>query len=121
MLNGIEVLNESYVPMDFPADLFFGYIICLTLTVIFCWATIQCIKNDTYGLFGIIVFGALTILCFTLFVDFLKTGMKIQGSPSDIVQYQVTISDNVSMVEFNERYDVISVEGKIYTIVEKEK
>jgi hypothetical protein len=40
--------------------------------------------------------------------------------PSDIKQYKVTISDSVSMVEFNEKYDVIEVEGKIYTIREKE-
>ena len=55
-----------------------------------------------------------------LFVACFTTGLKIEGSPSDIKQYQVTISDDVSMVEFNKRYDVISVEGKIWTIVEKE-
>ena len=31
------------------------------------------------------------------------------NQPSDIKQYQVTISDDVSMVEFNERYEVIEV------------
>ena len=118
MLNGIEVLNERYVPLDFPTDLFFGYIVCLILAVIFCWATIKLMKDNI--IFGVVVFGALTMLSFFLFVACFKTGLKIEGSPSDIKQYQVTISDNVSMVEFNERYDVISVEGKIWTIVEKE-
>ena len=34
--------------------------------------------------------------------------------------YQVTISDEVKMIEFNEKYDIIDVNGKIYTIREKE-
>lgn len=118
MLNGIEVLNENYVPLDFPTDLFLGYIVCLTLAVIFCWATIKLMKDGI--VFGVVVFGVLTMLSFVIFIACFTTGLKIEGSPSDIKQYQVTISDDVSMVEFNERYDVINVEGKIWTIVEKE-
>ena len=118
MLNGIEVLNERYVPLDFPTDLFFGYVVCLILAVIFCWATIKLMKDSI--IFGVVVFGALTMLSFFLFVACFTTGLKIEGSPSNIKQYQVTISDDVSMVEFNERYEVIKVEGKIWTIVEKE-
>ena len=34
-------------------------------------------------------------------------------------QYKVTIDDNVSMNEFNEKYEVVSQEGKIYTIRER--
>ena len=33
--------------------------------------------------------------------------------------YKVTIDDNVSMNEFNEKYEIVSQEGKIYTIREK--
>ena len=38
----------------------------------------------------------------------------------DTTYYQVIIDDSVSMVEFNEKYDIVEVEGKIYTIKEKE-
>lgn len=34
-------------------------------------------------------------------------------------QYKVTISDEVSMNEFTEKYDIISQEGRIYTVREK--
>lgn len=34
--------------------------------------------------------------------------------------YQVIINDSVSMVEFYEKYDIVGVEGRIYTIKEKE-
>lgn len=34
-------------------------------------------------------------------------------------QYKVTISDDVLMTEFLERYEIIETEGKIYTVREK--
>ena len=34
-------------------------------------------------------------------------------------QYKVTIDDSVSLNEFNEKYEVISQEGKIYTVRER--
>ena len=34
-------------------------------------------------------------------------------------QYKVTVSDEVSMTEFLERYEIIETEGKIYTVKEK--
>ena len=36
-------------------------------------------------------------------------------------KYKVTISDEVNFNDFQERYEVISQEDKIYTIKEKEK
>ena len=35
--------------------------------------------------------------------------------------YKVTIDDNVSMNEFNEKYEIINQEGKIYTIRERKQ
>lgn len=37
------------------------------------------------------------------------------------VQYKVTLSDEVSLNDFLERYEILEQEGKIYTIVEKEE
>ena len=34
-------------------------------------------------------------------------------------RYKVTIDDTVSMNEFNEKYEIVSQEGKIYTVREK--
>ena len=47
-------------------------------------------------------------------------GYNIQSSPSDIKEYQVTIDESVSMVDFTSKYDIIRVDGEIYTIQEKE-
>lgn len=34
-------------------------------------------------------------------------------------RYQVTVSDSVSMNEFQNKYEIIEVEGKIYTVRER--
>ena len=107
MLNGIEVLNESYVNKDFPLWILIFVIILLVIGV-FCIFGIE-MKTKLIGILS------LTICLICLFC-----GIIIANKPSNIKQYQVTISDDVSIVEFNERYDVIDVEGKIWTIVEKE-
>lgn len=36
-------------------------------------------------------------------------------------QYQVTVDDSVSMNEFQNKYEIIKVEGKIYTVKERVK
>lgn len=44
----------------------------------------------------------------------------LQDTPIEYkTQYQVTVADTVSMNEFTERYSIISVDGKIYTVEEK--
>ena len=45
---------------------------------------------------------------------------KIEEQPTGKYQYQVAIDDTVVMSEFYDKYEVIEVEGKIYTIREKE-
>ena len=108
MLNGIEVLNEVEMYKDFPTWIILTLGLCFGVGV----GLICCFKVKT------VVVGA--ILCLIGFLA-LSYGLYINSQLSGIVQYQVTISDDVSMVEFNERYDVIKVEGKIWTIVEKEE
>lgn len=44
----------------------------------------------------------------------------LQDTPIEYkTQYQVTVDDTVSMNEFTERYNIISIEDKIYTVEEK--
>ena len=108
MLNGIEVLNKVEMYKEFPMILLIPFVVFLILGV--CMIYQNGLKNK--------ILAILFLLCCLIS---LISGLLINSQLSGVVQYQVTISDNVSMVEFNEKYDVISVEGKIYTIVEKEK
>ena len=45
---------------------------------------------------------------------------KTTEQPTGKYQYQVAIDDTVVMSEFYDKYEVIEVEGKIYTIREKD-
>jgi hypothetical protein len=47
-------------------------------------------------------------------------GFGLQTPTEYETQYKVTVSDEVSMVEFHEKYEIIKTEGKIYTVREKE-
>ena len=38
----------------------------------------------------------------------------------DYIEYKATVSDEVSMNEFYEKYEVVDQEGKIYTVRERE-
>lgn len=57
---------------------------------------------------------------FTSFVGgFLFTAL-LCSNPNLYNRYEVTVSDDVSLNEFLERYDIVSVRGDIYTVKEKE-
>ena len=45
---------------------------------------------------------------------------NINGPAPDEIRYKVTVSDEVSLNEFLSRYEIIDVEGKIYTVKEVE-
>ena len=48
------------------------------------------------------------------------TAAKTQVDPIEYeTQYKVTIDETVSMTEFNEKYEVLEQEGKIYTVRER--
>ena len=114
MMNGIEVLNQSYLNngSDYANADTLVWLLILSLVLIGMGIGVACVDNKLTHIFGLIIIIAGFGLLFYTVAD--------SEQPSDIKQYQVTISDDVSMVEFNERYDVIDVEGKIWTIVEKE-
>lgn len=107
MINGIEVLNKIEMYQKFPITLIIIIFVFLLISVILTFK--DSLKNKIIAtLFAICALISLTV------------GLVINTQYSGIIQYQVTIDDSVSMVEFNEKYEVIDVEGKIWTIVEKE-
>ena len=116
MLNGIEVLNESYLSngSDYSNNsnlcifMLMGTIILFGIGLCMAWTSYSN-KIKSIGVFIMIC----SFVCHILSIIY-------SNQSSDIKQYQVTISDDVSMTEFNEKYEVIKVEGKIYTIREKE-
>lgn len=109
MLEGIEVLNKTEImcPPIWALALCFTIMI---LAIIF-FVTALDEKGD--------VLCILSIIFWLLFIGSFILCCVLQ-KPTGKYEYKVTIDDSVSMIEFNERYEIIEVEGRIYTIQEKE-
>lgn len=107
MINGITVLNESFILNECTSALRFAMVFCLI-----CGCVLVAIGIVDSKLIMSLIGASLIVILFSIAIYL--------SQPSDIKEYQVTIDDSVSMVEFNERYEVIKVEGKIYTIREKD-
>lgn len=120
MLKGIEILDQIEVNINYEPVWWLacaiGMVILLAAIAI---GVINCVNHQgTFGEFVVITtLGVMT--GFALFA-FTASISRI-FNPTDIqTQYKVTISDEVNLNEFNERYEIIDQEGKIYTIAEKE-
>ena len=98
--------------------------------------TFVCENTDFYGLIFVcilmIVIGIFWLVyfieekdIFTLFLSclFIISGILIMTDINDAdsikeTRYQVTVDDSVNMNDFLSRYEIIDVEGKIYTVKE---
>lgn len=111
MLEGITVLNE-FTANVFNADAFlWGFLISAIVIVGICIIA-AIINHDESWL----MIGAVLILpCLLFGVSCGDCFFAIEET-----QYKVLISEEVSMTEFNERYEIVDHEGQIFTIREKE-
>lgn len=96
-MNGVEVLNTIQ-----GKGLDVAFIVLAAVLLIF---AIILVCNDSE---------ILSVVCMTL-----AAACLIIASPQK-TQYKVTISDNVSFKEFNEKYEVIKKEGDIFTVEMRE-
>ena len=113
-MNGVEILStqEVEIEYDFNSTAFciaFG-IVCFIFII---YGIYQSIKfYDWIGYYivlGLILGIAIGLLVGTTF-----------GTPSKYeTQYKVAVSDEVLMNEFNEKYEIVEQEGKIYTVRER--
>ena len=108
MLQGVEILSQEVVNTVRCnySILIIGIIVSMSLGVFF-----SCLAKSYCGQ-AILFLGIFISLIFTL-TFFIPTG--------EYTQYKVTISDKVNFVEFNEKYEIISQDGEIYTIKEREE
>lgn len=115
MINGVTILNEelcnegSTVGHIISAIIF---IICVLLDILI---IITSIRERTYeGLYLLIP----AILCSILM--FLLTIITPKRLNDTYSKYEVTISDDVSLKEFTDKYSIIEQRGDIYVIKEKD-
>jgi hypothetical protein len=65
------------------------------------------------------VFSVIGAAMFVFGLVFTLRFYKIENPISYKIQYQVIADDSVSLNEFIENYNIISIDGKIYTVEEK--
>ena len=117
-MNGIEILSTAEVVTatapDWPAVGFvFGVMMLIAISLAI-WIGVEK-QSGTAGIksFLLVFVVALVVSVFTV----LATEQPISYE----THYKVIIDDNVSMNEFNEKYEIINQEGKIYTIRERKE
>ena len=111
LLEGMELLSVKDVSIPLLAGIL-TEIICLAIVVCSIYLLIMSFKKRDVivVLFSLLFIGSGVFLS-SLIVD--------EVTNSNFI-YKVAVSDSVSLNEFYENYEILEVDGKIYTIKEKE-
>lgn len=109
-MNGVIILNSYESLTNFDSILLMS-ILCVwflaaAIVALFALLKYGCDSWKKFAILAICV--VLTIVC----------GCLIPERKYEI-HYQVTVDDSVSMNEFQNKYEIIEVEGKIYTVRER--
>lgn len=117
MIEGVQVLSvyDTYT-FDFNLlSAFYGFAIVGFIGSIIYAANLDKINNETEHIYmlGSIILASLLVGVIV--------GRYVFPSKTMIREYKVITSDDVSLNDFMETYDIIDIDGKIYTIREKEK
>ena len=120
-MEGVEILSETIVYVTRYA---YWVLFAITGLVAICGFIIGGIGDSTSIKFSIkagfkgIFFGATVGLLLGAIVVFGNSPRPT--TEIDYIEYKVTISDEVGFNEFTEKYEIISQDGKIYTVRERE-
>lgn len=107
-MQGVEILSQEIIPItsntgcSFLVGVFVCFIIGVVLAILFSDGSLVLLMLAIGFCVGAVMYPASDV----------KTG--------EYIKYKVTISDDVPLNEFYERYEIINQEGRIYTIKEKE-
>lgn len=110
-MEGVTILAQEAV-RDFDFGVFIGMFFLITMG----FFAITIVALDIDEVSGIIAVAFISI------VIGLGAGLVTGHSANDpIPQYKVMISEEVSMVEFYEKYEIIDQEDLIFTVREKDQ
>lgn len=116
-MTGVEVLAVEEIAIGFAFNWseFWGMAILTFCILLALGCIIAIMENNWIPAIGFCILGLIMGVGLG-FVFGHGNGIPIEYEN----QYKVTISDEVSMNEFIEKYEIIEQEGKIYTVREKE-
>ena len=109
VIKGIDILSKTEIRdihiLEFVGLTLVSILIAFGLVL---WLDDKCDIDEIPIIFLVIFLGGM--MCLNGVLSSYKTGKY---------EYKVTISDEVSLNEFYDKYEIVDQEGKIYTIKEK--
>lgn len=112
MLDGITLLDAGTKVISYTWGWSWGGFIIAIIAIFLVVISILCLVD---GVGGEIFFIA------GIFVGMFSLFMFAHGKPAKtITTYSVIIDDSVLMTEFYDKYEVLNIQGKIFTITERE-
>ena len=113
MLDGITLLDTGTKVVSYTWGWSWGGFIAAIFAIFLIVVSIICMIDGTTG--GEIFFFA------GIFVGMLSLFIFVHAKPAKTINtYSVIIDDSVSMIEFYDKYEVLDIQGKIFTITERE-
>lgn len=109
LMNGVQVLSERTVNISGTLGLgIFVIILAIICLVVVIISYIEAEPSSSICIIGVIVFG------------FFGMDLICNNNPQHYTEYKVTINDNITYKEFTDKFNIISQEGRIYTVKLKE-
>ena len=112
-MSGVEILYTYPYIIEDGCSLFISFILTIVIAAISFFFFILVVGSFHPSILSVSIAFGLLIGIPSGYID--ADSRKVYGT-----EYKVTISDEVSMNEFLEKYEIINQEGKIYTVRERE-
>ena len=110
-MSGVEILNETAIATNSVGAVIVIVIGAIILVGSLIVSVDSCLDGDLLpvliGIFPLVISGL-----------YIGMGITKLNQPTE-THYQVLVDESVPLNEFYEKYEVIGVDGKIYTIKEK--
>lgn len=110
LMEGLEILSAKNSSIPIPLSFFLG-VLCFVVIVLSIYIVVCAIKEASFV--GVII--GLLFIGIGIFLNWTVINKIIKPTPI----YKVLVSDSVSMNEFYSKYEILNVDGKIYTIEPK--
>jgi hypothetical protein len=117
-MDGIEILSVIEEPVLLFNEGAFGSTFFITVVISLFIAVYLSITENEWFYFPL--FSIIGVLAGVL-LGLIAGGLFVQKTDEVEITYKVTISEEVSLNDFMEKYEIIDQEDKIYTIREKEE
>ena len=112
-MNGVTILN-SYEYLTNMVSIVGANVLCVGFLAASIFILIKLFKYASRCSWREFV---ILVICVSLVITCVNLVPKYKYE----THYQVTVDDSVSMNEFQNKYEIIKVEGKIYTVKERVK